>query len=33
MEKLPPADPAEHVVTMRVYDRYENSVSAKTTVH
>jgi hypothetical protein len=32
MEKLPPADPAEHVVTLRVYDRYENSVSSKAVV-
>ncbi|MGI8770279.1 MAG: hypothetical protein ACR2JE_02470 [Acidobacteriaceae bacterium] len=32
VEKLPPADPAEHVVTLRVYDRYENVASSKTTV-
>jgi hypothetical protein len=32
IEKLPPADPAEHVVTLRVYDRYENSVSSKAVV-
>lgn len=30
--KLPPANPNEHVVTLRVFDRYENSATAKTVV-
>jgi hypothetical protein len=30
--KLPPANPNEHVVTLRVFDRYDNSVTAKTVV-
>jgi hypothetical protein len=28
--KLPPANPNEHVVALRVFDRYENSATAKT---
>ena len=30
--KLPPANPNEHVVTLRVFDRYDNSATAKTVV-
>ncbi|MGA9716637.1 MAG: hypothetical protein WBQ79_00025, partial [Acidobacteriaceae bacterium] len=30
--KLPPANPNEHVVALRVFDRYDNSVTAKTVV-
>jgi WD40 repeat protein len=30
--KLPPADSNEHVVTLRVFDRYDNSATAKTVV-
>ena len=30
--KLPPANPNEHVVTLRVFDRYDNSTTAKTVV-
>ena len=30
--KLPPANPHEHVVTLRVFDRYDNSATAKTVV-
>jgi hypothetical protein len=30
--KLPPANPNEHVVALRVFDRYENSATAKTVV-
>lgn len=30
--KLPPANPNEHVVTLRVFDRYDNSSTAKTVV-
>jgi WD40 repeat protein len=30
--KLPPANPNEHVVTLRVVDRYDNSATAKTVV-
>jgi sugar lactone lactonase YvrE len=30
--KLPPANPNEHVVTLRVFDRYENSAISKTVV-
>ena len=30
--RLPPADPAQHVVTLRVFDRYENSATAKSVV-
>jgi sugar lactone lactonase YvrE len=30
--KLPPANPNEHVVALRVYDRYDNSTTAKTVV-
>jgi hypothetical protein len=29
---LPPANPNEHVVTLRVFDRYDNSATAKTVV-
>jgi hypothetical protein len=29
---LPPANPNEHTVTLRVFDRYENSATAKTVV-
>ena len=31
--KLPPANPNEHTVTLRVFDRYDNSATAKTVVH
>ena len=31
--RLPPADPTEHVVTLRVFNRYDNSATAKTVVH
>lgn len=31
--RLPPADPSEHVVTLRVFDRYDNSAAAKAVVH
>lgn len=30
--KLPPANPNEHVVTLRIFDRYDNSATAKTVV-
>jgi WD40 repeat protein len=30
--KLPPTNPNEHTVTLRVFDRYDNSASAKTVV-
>jgi hypothetical protein len=30
--KLPPANPNEHTVTLRVFDRYDNSATAKTVV-
>ncbi|HEY3989222.1 MAG TPA: hypothetical protein VGM02_07985 [Acidobacteriaceae bacterium] len=30
--KLPPANPNEHAVTLRVFDRYDNSATAKTVV-
>jgi hypothetical protein len=30
--KLPPADPAQHVVTLRIFDRYDNSATAKSVV-
>lgn len=30
--KLPPANPNEHVVTLRVFDRFENSATAKAVV-
>jgi hypothetical protein len=30
--KLPPANPNEHTVTLRVFDRYDNSSTAKTVV-
>ena len=30
--KLPPANPNEHVVTLRVFDRYDNSATAKAVV-
>jgi sugar lactone lactonase YvrE len=30
--KLPPANPNEHTVSLRVFDRYDNSVTAKTVV-
>jgi hypothetical protein len=30
--RLPPANPNEHVVTLRVFDRYDNSATAKTVV-
>jgi hypothetical protein len=30
--KLPPANPNEHVVALRVFDRYDNSATAKTVV-
>jgi hypothetical protein len=29
----PPADPQEHILTVRVYDRYENVSAAKTVIH
>jgi WD40 repeat protein len=29
----PPADPQEHILTVRVYDRYENASAAKTVIH
>ncbi len=32
MAKLPPANPNEHVVTLRVFDRSDNSATAKTVV-
>jgi hypothetical protein len=28
----PPANPTEHVITVRVYDRYENAAAAKAVV-
>lgn len=31
--KLPPANSNEHVVSLRVFDRYDNSATAKTVVH
>ncbi len=31
--RLPVTDPAEHVLTVRVYDRYDNVGAAKTVVH
>jgi hypothetical protein len=30
--KLPPANPNEHVLSLRVFDRYDNSATAKTVV-
>jgi WD40 repeat protein len=29
----PPADPQEHILTVRVYDRYDNAIAAKTVIH
>jgi hypothetical protein len=29
----PSADPQEHILTVRVYDRYENASAAKTVIH
>jgi len=29
----PPVDPQEHILTVRVYDRYENATAAKTVIH
>ena len=35
LESAPPAvtDPQEHILTVRVYDRYENASAAKTVIH
>jgi hypothetical protein len=29
----PPADAQEHILTVRVYDRYDNAIAAKTVIH
>ena len=33
MPAPPVTDPQEHILTVRVYDRYENVSAAKTVVH
>ena len=33
MRRPPVIDPQEHILTVRVYDRYENVSAAKTVIH